>query len=143
MYTPVCCRCCAVGIFLPAGFGRIGRLVLRASLHHKDVKVVAINDPFIEVRAVLPSCANLHVSLITAVVHFAAHLRYNKQVHRRPSPFVPLSLARLTSVLLLFLLYVHLLLSLPPFCHGCCPVASSAVLPYAAPSHATTRASTW
>ncbi len=28
------------------GFGRIGRLVFRASLNHKDVEVVAINDPF-------------------------------------------------------------------------------------------------
>lgn len=30
-----------------AGFGRIGRLVLRASLLHPGVEVVAINDPFI------------------------------------------------------------------------------------------------
>eukprot|EP00745_Piridium_sociabile_P012474 TRINITY_DN19156_c0_g2_i1.p1 TRINITY_DN19156_c0_g2~~TRINITY_DN19156_c0_g2_i1.p1 ORF type:complete len:336 (-),score=95.87 TRINITY_DN19156_c0_g2_i1:206-1213(-) len=30
------------------GFGRIGRLVLRASLKNKDVKVVAVNDPFID-----------------------------------------------------------------------------------------------
>eukprot|EP00883_Tetradesmus_obliquus_P008902 jgi/Sobl393_1/19652/SZX72485.1 len=30
------------------GFGRIGRLVLRATLDRKDVRVVAINDPFIE-----------------------------------------------------------------------------------------------
>lgn len=29
------------------GFGRIGRLVLRASLERKDVQVVAVNDPFI------------------------------------------------------------------------------------------------
>eukprot|EP01135_Chromosphaera_perkinsii_P002068 Nk52_evm2s217 gene=Nk52_evmTU2s217 len=29
------------------GFGRIGRLVLRASVNHPDVQVVAINDPFI------------------------------------------------------------------------------------------------
>ena len=28
------------------GFGRIGRLVFRASLGHPDVQVVAINDPF-------------------------------------------------------------------------------------------------
>ena len=28
------------------GFGRIGRLVFRASLEHKDVEVVGINDPF-------------------------------------------------------------------------------------------------
>lgn len=29
------------------GFGRIGRLVLRVALQRKDIKVVAINDPFI------------------------------------------------------------------------------------------------
>lgn len=29
------------------GFGRIGRLVLRAAQRHPDVQVVAINDPFI------------------------------------------------------------------------------------------------
>ncbi|KAH3687773.1 hypothetical protein WICPIJ_001236 [Wickerhamomyces pijperi] len=30
------------------GFGRIGRLVLRVALSRKDIKVVAINDPFID-----------------------------------------------------------------------------------------------
>jgi glyceraldehyde 3-phosphate dehydrogenase len=30
------------------GFGRIGRLVFRASVERKDVEVVAINDPFID-----------------------------------------------------------------------------------------------
>ncbi len=30
------------------GFGRIGRLVFRAALDNKDVQVVAINDPFID-----------------------------------------------------------------------------------------------
>jgi len=30
------------------GFGRIGRIVLRAALHHSDVEVVSINDPFID-----------------------------------------------------------------------------------------------
>ena len=29
------------------GFGRIGRLVLRASAERDDVEVVAINDPFL------------------------------------------------------------------------------------------------
>lgn len=29
------------------GFGRIGRLVLRAALGRNDIEVVAINDPFI------------------------------------------------------------------------------------------------
>ena len=28
------------------GFGRIGRLVLRAAMQHPDIQVVAINDPF-------------------------------------------------------------------------------------------------
>ena len=33
------------------GFGRIGRLVLRAALHQgKEVSVVAINDPFLDVK---------------------------------------------------------------------------------------------
>ena len=30
------------------GFGRIGRLVLRAALQHPEVEVVALNDPFID-----------------------------------------------------------------------------------------------
>jgi len=30
------------------GFGRIGRLVLRASLSHQDVKIVSINEPFMD-----------------------------------------------------------------------------------------------
>ena len=32
------------------GFGRIGRLVLRASIEHKDVDVVAVNDPFMDLE---------------------------------------------------------------------------------------------
>jgi glyceraldehyde 3-phosphate dehydrogenase len=32
------------------GFGRIGRLVMRASLKHPDVKVVAINEPFMDLN---------------------------------------------------------------------------------------------
>ena len=32
------------------GFGRIGRLVLRAATSRKDVKVVAINDPFVDLE---------------------------------------------------------------------------------------------
>jgi glyceraldehyde 3-phosphate dehydrogenase len=31
------------------GFGRIGRLVMRASLSHPEVQVVSINDPFLDV----------------------------------------------------------------------------------------------
>jgi len=30
------------------GFGRIGRLVLRASLFHDDIEVVGLNDPFLD-----------------------------------------------------------------------------------------------
>ena len=32
------------------GFGRIGRLVFRASLENDNVSVVAINDPFLDVE---------------------------------------------------------------------------------------------
>jgi len=32
------------------GFGRIGRLVLRAALQHPDVSVVAINEPFMDAK---------------------------------------------------------------------------------------------
>jgi len=32
------------------GFGRIGRLVLRASLKKEDVQVVAVNDPFVDLE---------------------------------------------------------------------------------------------
>ena len=32
------------------GFGRIGRLVLRACTNRRDVDVVAINDPFIDLN---------------------------------------------------------------------------------------------
>lgn len=35
------------------GFGRIGRLVLRASLNHPEVEVVAINDPFVDIGALV------------------------------------------------------------------------------------------
>ncbi|KAK9761709.1 Glyceraldehyde-3-phosphate dehydrogenase [Basidiobolus ranarum] len=31
------------------GFGRIGRLVFRASFERDDIEVVAINDPFINI----------------------------------------------------------------------------------------------
>jgi glyceraldehyde 3-phosphate dehydrogenase len=35
------------------GFGRIGRLVFRASLDHPEVEVVAVNDPFVDVPALV------------------------------------------------------------------------------------------
>jgi glyceraldehyde 3-phosphate dehydrogenase len=31
-----------------SSFGRIGRLVLRASLHYDNIKVVGLNDPFLD-----------------------------------------------------------------------------------------------
>ena len=46
------------------GFGRIGRLVLRASLKHADAEVVAINDPFMDPE------------------YMAYMLRYDKQLDR-------------------------------------------------------------
>jgi len=30
------------------GFGRIGRIVFRNAMEHKDIEIVACNDPFIE-----------------------------------------------------------------------------------------------
>lgn len=32
------------------GFGRIGRLVCRAAFEHPEIEVVAINDPFIDLK---------------------------------------------------------------------------------------------
>ena len=42
------------------GFGRIGRMVLRASMKRDDVEVVAVNDPFIppEFRIYVSNSAN-------------------------------------------------------------------------------------
>jgi glyceraldehyde-3-phosphate dehydrogenase/erythrose-4-phosphate dehydrogenase len=33
-----------------AGFGRIGRLVLRIAVSRDDIEVVAVNDPFIDAK---------------------------------------------------------------------------------------------
>lgn len=47
--SPGAARSDAVGtIMISAGFGRIGRLTLRAALKNPAVDVVAINDPFID-----------------------------------------------------------------------------------------------
>lgn len=35
-------------VFFVFRFGRIGRLVMRASLEHPEVIVVGVNDPFID-----------------------------------------------------------------------------------------------
>ena len=42
------------------GFGRIGRLVMRATLEREDVEVVAVNDPFIDAQYMvrLPSASS-------------------------------------------------------------------------------------
>eukprot|EP00957_Ditylum_brightwellii_P151203 11513413-Ditylum_brightwellii.AAC.1 len=32
------------------GFGRIGRLVMRAALDHENATVVAVNDPFLDIN---------------------------------------------------------------------------------------------
>lgn len=47
------------------GFGRIGRLVLRASLEKKTVKIVHINDPFIDLEYMVQSilCLGLHAKV--------------------------------------------------------------------------------
>lgn len=39
-----------------AGFGRIGRLVLRVATSRDDVDVVAINDPFIDAKYMVCKC---------------------------------------------------------------------------------------
>uniref|UniRef100_A0A0K8R4S0 Putative nad binding protein n=1 Tax=Ixodes ricinus TaxID=34613 RepID=A0A0K8R4S0_IXORI len=51
------------------GFGRIGRLVLRASLDYKELEVVAINDPFMtaEYMEYLLKYDSVHGGLTEAV----------------------------------------------------------------------------
>jgi glyceraldehyde 3-phosphate dehydrogenase len=39
-----------------AGFGRIGRLVLRVATSRDDIDVVAINDPFIDAKYMVCIC---------------------------------------------------------------------------------------
>lgn len=39
-----------MGLYFYAGFGRIGRLVLRIATTRDDVEVVAVNDPFIDAK---------------------------------------------------------------------------------------------
>jgi glyceraldehyde 3-phosphate dehydrogenase len=36
--------------FFTAGFGRIGRLVLRIATSRDDIEVVAVNDPFVDAK---------------------------------------------------------------------------------------------
>lgn len=50
-------------------FGRIGRLVMRASLEHEEVEVVAVNDPFIDLEYMV----SVQYSTILRVVK---HMQY-------------------------------------------------------------------
>lgn len=42
-------------ILVIAGFGRIGRLVLRIATNRDDIEVVAVNDPFIDAKYMVSS----------------------------------------------------------------------------------------
>ena len=46
-----------------AGFGRIGRLVLRIAMSTDDVDVVAINDPFIDAKYMVRKLIYINVCL--------------------------------------------------------------------------------
>lgn len=43
-------------MFKLAGFGRIGRLVLRVATSRDDIDVVAVNDPFIDAKYMVKIC---------------------------------------------------------------------------------------
>jgi glyceraldehyde 3-phosphate dehydrogenase len=38
------------------GFGRIGRLVLRAAVNDPHAKIVGINDPFLDAESIRHTC---------------------------------------------------------------------------------------
>jgi len=59
------------------GFGRIGRLVLRAALHHPNVKVTAINDPFMDLDY-----------MIYLFSYDSTHGRYKGSVAKNGNKFV-------------------------------------------------------
>jgi glyceraldehyde 3-phosphate dehydrogenase len=59
------------------GFGRIGRLVLRAALQRKEVEVTAINDPFIDLDY-----------MIYMFKYDSTHGRYKGQVGKEGKEFV-------------------------------------------------------
>lgn len=63
------------------GFGRIGRLVLRASLERKDMEVVAINDPFIDAEygAYLFKYDTVHGKINKEVTHEGNYLIVNNK----------------------------------------------------------------
>lgn len=64
----------AIGI---NGFGRIGRLVLRAALQNPQATVVAVNDPFISVEY-----------MVYMFKYDSVHGRYNGKVEARNGKFV-------------------------------------------------------
>ncbi|RZS29133.1 hypothetical protein BHM03_00062832, partial [Ensete ventricosum] len=39
-----------INVIIPVGFGRIGRLVMRIATTRDDIEVVAVNDPFVDVK---------------------------------------------------------------------------------------------
>jgi glyceraldehyde 3-phosphate dehydrogenase len=54
------------------GFGRIGRLVFRASLEHSEVQVVAINEPFMNVEY-----------MVYNLKYDSVHKRFEGEVHAK------------------------------------------------------------
>ncbi len=60
----------SLSLFLSHSFGRIGRLVLRACLQ-KGIKVVAINDPFIDLQYMVRKhrCSYLLMFILSPVEH--------------------------------------------------------------------------
>lgn len=70
-------------------FGRIGRLVLRTSLSHPDLRVVSINDPFIDLDYMV--CVSLICT--KGLIAWTCRLlssHFNQCVH--PSIGVPLQI---------------------------------------------------
>lgn len=65
-------------------FGRIGRLVMRASLEHEEVEVVAVNDPFIDLAYMVSYirlvCVYLNIcntNRLFSILNYAACLLAN------------------------------------------------------------------
>ena len=59
------------------GFGRIGRLVLRAALQNPEATIVAVNDPFISVEY-----------MVYMFKYDSVHGRYNGKVETRNGKFI-------------------------------------------------------
>ncbi|VDM48478.1 unnamed protein product [Toxocara canis] len=54
------------------GFGRIGRLVLRAAIEKDTVEVVAVNDPFINIDYMVRFLKSIHSTIYP--INFFKHL---------------------------------------------------------------------